>query len=154
MTYAIRGLSRAPFADLFTLDDQALAARSAIRVVATSRPGFHCRVSLDEAEIGERLILVHHLSHDVATPYRSAYAIYVRDVPQAAPFVDQIPPVLAGRTIGLRGFDQDGMLRDAALAPPGRADEAIRGLFANADIAYIHAHNAAHGCFVAQVDRA
>jgi Protein of unknown function (DUF1203) len=26
-------------------------------------------------------------------------------------------------------------------------------LFANSDIAYIHAHNAAHGCFAARIDR-
>jgi len=30
----------------------------------------------------------------------------------------------------------------------------IRDLFGDPEIAYIHAHNAAHGCFVARVDRA
>ena len=32
-------------------------------------------------------------------------------------------------------------------------DPAIRALFERADIAYIHAHNAAHGCFAARIDR-
>ncbi len=32
-------------------------------------------------------------------------------------------------------------------------DAAIRTLFTDDAIAYIHAHNAAHGCFAAKVDR-
>lgn len=71
----------------------------------------------------------------------------------AADYVDTPPPVFQGRPLGLRAFDVDGMLRDARLALPGEADAKIRDLFANAEIAYIHAHNAAHGCFAARVDR-
>lgn len=33
------------------------------------------------------------------------------------------------------------------------ASDAIRALFANTEVAYIHAHNAADGCFAARVDR-
>jgi hypothetical protein len=61
--------------------------------------------------------------------------------------------VFEGRPIALRAFDRDGMLRDAALALSGDADAKIRTLFDNADIAYIHAHNAAHGCFAAKIER-
>ncbi len=39
------------------------------------------------------------------------------------------------------------------LAAPGKADAAIRDLFAAGAITTIHAHNAAHGCFVAAVER-
>jgi hypothetical protein len=53
----------------------------------------------------------------------------------------------------LRGFDAAGMLREGRLAAPGEADAVIRGLFAGEEIAYIHAHNAAHGCFAARIDR-
>jgi hypothetical protein len=53
----------------------------------------------------------------------------------------------------LRGFDAAGMLRGARLADPGEADAGIRALFAQAEIAYIHAHNAAYGCFAARIDR-
>jgi hypothetical protein len=45
------------------------------------------------------------------------------------------------------------MLQNAALALPGQADAKIRELFADANIAYIHAHNAAHGCFSARIER-
>lgn len=153
MTYRIEGLRRADFTHLFALNDAELAAHNAVRVTATG-PGFPCRVSLEDATAGEQLILLNYTSHDVATPYRSSYAIYVREAgDEIAPLIDATPPVFAGRPLGLRAFDQDGMLRNAALALPGQADAKIRELFAGDDIAYIHAHNAAHGCFSARIDR-
>lgn len=155
MTYRIAGLAPAEFSPLFALDDAALAARGAKRVTANADRGFPCRISLEDAKAGETLILLHHTSHDVATPFRSSYAIYVREgVREAATFKDTTPPVFEGRPLGLRAFDEKGMLRDAALALPGEADAKIRVLFGNAEIAYIDAHNAAHGCFAARVERA
>jgi Protein of unknown function (DUF1203) len=153
MTYTITGLDPADFAPLFALSDAELADRGAVRVTASANRGFPCRVSLEDASEGDSLILLHHTSHDVATPYRSSYAIYVREGAQPARFVDETPPVFAGRPLGLRGFDAEGMLRDARLALPGEADTRIRELLANPDIATIHVHNAAHGCFSALVER-
>lgn len=154
MTYRIEGLSPAPFVPLFAMDDAELERNNARRVTATSSRGFPCRVSLEDAREGEGLVLVHHVSHDVATPYRSAFAIYVRESAEApAAYVDEIPPVFEGRPLGLRGFDAGGMLKAALLALPGEADARIRELFADAEIATIHAHNAAHGCFAARIER-
>jgi Protein of unknown function (DUF1203) len=154
MTYRITGLNPADHAALFAMSDSELAAMNARRVTATANRGFPCRVSLKDADEGDELILFHHISHDVATPYRSAYAIYVRQCAQeAADYADQTPPVFEGRPIALRGFDQDGNLRNAALALPGQADARIRELFDEEEIAYIHAHNAAHGCFSAAIIR-
>ena len=154
MTYRIHGLDPAPFTPLFALNLAALAARGAMRVTAVADRGFPCRVSLEDARAGETLILLHHVSHDVPTPYRSAYAIYVRKgVDRAEPWIDAVPPVFDGRPIGLRGFGADGLLRNAALALPGDADRAICALFDDAAITYIDAHNAAHGCFAARIER-
>lgn len=153
MHYRISGLEPEQFAPLFALSDAELASRGARRVTSTANRGFPCRVSLDDAREGEELILLHHTSHDVATPYRSAYAIYVRKDAAPAEFTDAIPPVFEGRPLGMRGFDADGMLRDARLALPGEAETKIIELFANPEIAYIDAHNAAHGCFAARVER-
>ncbi|MFM5916385.1 MAG: DUF1203 domain-containing protein [Novosphingobium sp.] len=153
MTYRIEGLAPAQFAPLFALSDAELAKRGARRLTAAASRGFPCRVSLEDAVEGDELILLHHTSHDVDTPYRSSYAIYVRRDVEPRHFVDTTPPVFEGRPLGLRGFDADGTLRDARLALPGEADTKIRDLFGNPDIAYIHAHNAAHGCFAARIDR-
>lgn len=153
MTYRIAGLDPADFAPLFAMSDAALAERGAMRVTAAASRGFPCRISLKDAAEGEQLILLHHVSHDVATPYRSAYAIFVRQDVETAVYDDAVLPVFEGRPIAMRGFDAHGLLRDAKLALPGEADTAIRALFADAGIAYIDAHNAAHGCFAARVTR-
>jgi Protein of unknown function (DUF1203) len=154
MSYRITGLDREPFAALFDMDDGELASRGAVRVTAGADKGWPCRISLEDAKAGENLILLNHISHDVATPYRSAYAIYLREnAGAAADYVDQTPPVFEGRPMAFRAFDKDGMLRNAALALPGQADSKIRELFESAEIAYIHAHNAAHGCFSARIER-
>jgi hypothetical protein len=153
MTYMIQGLAPDHFAPLFALNDTELAAINARRVTAKSDRGFPCRISLQDARAGEELILLHHVSHDVETPYRSAYAIYVRPGVTAATYRDELPPVFAGRPIALRAFDAAGMLQTARLAGPGEADVAIRDVFADAGIAYIDAHNAAHGCFAARIER-
>lgn len=153
MTYMIRGLSPEPFAPLFHLGGAELAALNARRVTATAGRGFPCRISLEDAKAGEELILLHHLSHDVATPYRSAYAIYVRPEVTAATYIDETPPVFEGRPLALRAFDAAGMLQTARLAGQGEADAAIRDLFADTGISYIDAHNAAYGCFAARIER-
>ena len=68
-------------------------------------------------------------------------------------FEDEAPAYLDRRTLGLRGFDRHGMLHDALLAMPGEADNRIRLLLDQPDIASIHAHNAAQGCFLARIER-
>lgn len=154
MTYRIEGLDPARFAHLVGLTDDELAGYGAVRVVATADRGFPCRIGLDDARAGETLILLHHVSHEVATPYRSAYAIYVREgAKEPAVYEDEAPPVFEGRPLGLRGFGSDGMLKAATLAQSGEADAQIRTLLLNPDIHYIDAHNAAHGCFAARIER-
>ena len=154
MAYRIEGLEREAYGDLQGLSDSALAERGARRVIADSKPGFPCRATLEDAERGERLILFNHVSHDVPTPYRNAYAVYVRESARTpACFVDELPPVFTGRALGLRGFDAEGMLRGALLALPGEADGQIRALFERPEIETIHAHNAAAGCFAAKIVR-
>ena len=46
MSFRITGLPAETFAGLFSLSDQELAARGAVRRVADGKPGYPCRVSL------------------------------------------------------------------------------------------------------------
>ena len=154
MTYRITGVKREPFEHLFGLGDAELAALNARRVVADKKPGFPCRITLEDANPGESLILTNYVSHDVATPYRTAYAIYVREAAlESAVYDNALPPVFRQRPLSLRGFDGEGMLRGALLALPGEAEDKILELFENSEIAAIHAHNAAYGCFAAKIER-
>ena len=154
MAYRIEGLSSEPFRALFGLSDEALAERGALRVVADKPVGFPCRITLEDASPGETLILLNHVSQDAATPYRASHAIFFREGAEAsAIYIDETPPVFAGRTLSLRGFDGSGMMQAALLAMPGEADAKIRELFAEPGIASIHAHNAVRGCFAARIER-
>ena len=153
MTYRITGLDPAPFKPLFGLSDAQLAERGIVRMSVTD-PGFPCRVSLTDRAIGESVLLLNHVSHDVANPYRATHAIFVTEgAEQAAEYVDQVPPVFEKRVLSLRGFDKDGMMADAILTRPGEADAGIRKLFSNPEIETIHAHNATRGCFSAKIER-
>lgn len=147
MTYQITGISPDQL-------DKIAQAPGTVRVRATSKPGFPCRVTLEDAEPGEELLLFNHVSHDVDSPYRNSYAIYARTAAEAAArYTDAVPPIFADRTLAMRAFGADAMLKTASLSLPGDADKTIRQLFELDDIAYIDVHNAAHGCFAARVER-
>ena len=153
MTYRIMGIDPAPYLHLHGLPDQELAKLGIVRMTVTD-PTFPCRVSLTDRQIGDSVLLLNHVSHDVANPYRASHAIFVTEgVEQAAEYIDEPPPVFGPRVLSLRAFDGEGMMTDAVLAQPGQADAAIRKLFANPEIALIHAHNATRGCFAAKIER-
>jgi hypothetical protein len=153
MTYVVRGLDPAPYRPLFGLTDDKLAEQGIVRMMVEGT-GYPCRVSLTDRAIGEKVLLLNHVSHEVANPYRASHAIFVTEgEDQAAEYVDQVPPVFGPRVLSLRGFDSDGMMVDAILSQPGEADTGIRRLFGNPAIATIHAHNATRGCFAAKIER-
>ena len=154
MTYSMTGIDPVPYFPLYGLGDADLALHGAIRMIADASPGYPCRVRLDDAAIGQSMLLVGHISHNAATPYRASHAIFVTDGAIApARFVDSIPPALDRRILSLRAFDAAGMMTDAALAQPGEADRAVRDLLADPAVDHIDAHNATRGCFAARIER-
>lgn len=154
MTYRIRGLDPAQFADRFAMEPGALPASLSQRLTAGPDGRYPCRVSLEDAAPGEEILVTNFTNHAVDTPYRSTFAIYVRrDADRPAEFVDDLPPVLCARPIALRGYTAAGLLHRASLALEGDVDPAIRDLLKGEDIAYIDAHNAKHGCFAARIER-
>ena len=153
MTYRITGLDPAPYKPLFGLSDEELEKRGVVRMTVSDTT-FPCRVGLTDRALGEKVLLLNHVSHEVANPYRASHAIFVTETDQApAEYVDQVPPVFEKRVLSLRGFDADGMMQDAVLTQPGEADAGIRKLFADPQIRTIHAHNATRGCFSARIER-
>lgn len=154
MTYRIEGLDPARFAHLVGLPDDELAAYGVVRMTAGERPGFPCRVSLDDAEVGETLFLLNHVSHDGDNPYRATHAIFVGEQSMvAATYRDEVPPALDRRILSLRAFDRAGMMTDAALVQPGETDGMIRRLLDDEQVDHIDAHNATRGCFAARIER-
>ena len=80
MDYRITGLFPEEFAHLAALDDATLARHRAVRRICDSQPGFPCRVSLEDAAPGERVLLVNYEHLPVESPYRASHAIYVREL--------------------------------------------------------------------------
>jgi hypothetical protein len=148
-------LPREPFAPLFDQAEAELTALHARRVVVNERPGFPCRVSLADAEVGEAVLLLSYTHHDVASPYHASGPIYVRQgVRTARPAVGEIPLMFRHRLLSLRAYDREAMLINAAAVTGTELEPAIGELFADPAVAYLHVHNARPGCYNCRVDRA
>lgn len=154
MSFVVTGLPVEPFRPLFGLDAAALAARGVVRMTADSKPGFPCRITLEDAEPGETVLLLNHEHLAVDTPYRSRHAIFVRESAKAPARVDGVvPPVMATRLLSLRAFDAADMMIDAEVVEGTDAAPLIERFLHNPATAYLHAHAARRGCFVARIDR-
>lgn len=117
MSFRIRGLSSEPFIPLFALDEDALAARGIQRIVADEPGSAPCRINLEDAEPGERLLLLSHPHQPAATPFRQSGPIFVREgARQAYDQVDAIPSAFARRTLSARGYDREGMMIEGSRA--------------------------------------
>lgn len=155
MSFRIVGLLAEPFAPLFGMSDEVLAARGIVRVTADASPGYPDRIELRDAEPGETLLLVNHVHHDVDNPYRASHAVYVREgATQPFDAVDTVPACFARRLLSLRAFDAQGMMVDADVVDGREAAAAIERLFGRDDVEYLHAHYAKRGCFAGRVLRA
>lgn len=148
-------LEAEPFAPLFDQSDEELASLGAKRMVVDERPGFPCRVSLQDGEVGETVVLLPYTHHDVPSPYCSSGPIFVRKgVPTARPAVGEIPEMLARRLLSVRGYDAEGMMIAAEVVEGRDLESTITRLFTNDRMSYLHLHNAKPGCFNCAVVRA
>lgn len=153
--FTVRGLSPEPFRALFDLTDEELEKRRAKRYVAGSKPGFPCRVSLQDAEAGDEVILTNFIHLPSESPYRSTHAIFVRKAAtSAASYTDSLPEMLLGRLLSLRAFDAKDMLVGADVIEGDRMEEAIARFFEDPVVEFLHVHFAKPGCYACKIDRA
>jgi hypothetical protein len=153
--FQISALGRDEFAGLFVLDDAALAARGAKRYVANAKPGFPCRVSMEDAEPGERVILVPYCHQPADTPYRASGPVFVREGAVERPIAPgAVPELLRSRVLSLRAYNAKHLMVDADIADGGALEAALGRLFENDRVAYVHVHYAKPGCYACRVDRA
>ncbi len=155
-SFIVSALPAERFAHLAGLSDAALAEHGARRIIAGNDGRYPCRVTLEDAAPGQSLLLVNYEHQPAATPYRSNYAIFVSEGADASRRMapGELPTVLCGRPIALRAYDADGMLLGAQLALADDVADKARDLLSDPACAYLHAHNAAHGCYAARIDRA
>jgi hypothetical protein len=155
MSFRIHALPREVFSRYFLMSDEELRAHGGLLRTADKRPGFPCRVSLEDAQVGERVLLINYEHQACATPYRSRHALYVREHAQTAKCeLGQVPALFRSRLMSVRAFDHEGMMLEADVVE-GRNLEAIIGRFLSATaVAYLHLHYAKPGCYAARIERA
>jgi len=152
--FRIVGLPLAQFEPLFSLNDNELAQKGARRLIVDAKPGFPCRVSLQDTEIGERVILVPFVHHDVDSPYRASGPIFVRETAeQVEPAPGEIPDVVASRILSVRAYNDKGTMVNASVTPGNEVKSQIEKFFGDAKVSYLHLHNAGAGCYSCRVER-
>jgi Protein of unknown function (DUF1203) len=155
MTFRITGLSPEPFIPLYGLSDAELVLRGVKRYRVDASPGYPDRVELRDAEPGETVLLLNHVSQPAETPYRATHAIFVREgATEQHDRTGVVPDVMRIRLLSLRAFDQAGMMLDADVCEGRIIEPLIERFFSDPATAYIHAHNAKRGCYSARIDRA
>lgn len=143
------------FSRLFERSDAELAALGALRRKVTEYPGFPCRVSLEDAVVGDEVLLLPHVHHDVDSPYRASGPVFVRrSAQQARPAICEVPEYVTRRRISLRSYDASHMMVAAEVCEGVAVAADLQRLFDDDAIAYIHLHNAGPGCYSCQAVRA
>lgn len=156
MSFRIHALPLTPFQPLFAMDDAALMELGARRMIADAPHAAPCRVSLTDAEPGERLILLNHRHLDAdASPYRSEGPVFVREAAvEAAPAPGEVPDMLGRRLLSVRVYDRDWMMTDADVVEGRDLARRLTDWFADPAVSTIHLHTARRGCFMAAAERA
>ena len=154
MDFKIFALDINKFSHLFGHDRDALARQGVQRLLVDKNPGFPCRVSLRDAEVGEKVLLMNYEHQPMPTPFRSSHAIFVREsATQAMPDRNEVPEMFRHRLLSVRAFDSSGMMVNADVIDGARLETLIDCLLANKLADYLHIHNAKLGCYAARVAR-
>lgn len=155
MHFRIRGLSPLPFQHLYGLSEAELKQRGVLRQMVDAKPGFPDRITMEDAEPGQTVLLLNHVCQSADTPYRAAHAIFIREgAMRTYDAVDQVPASMRIRLLSLRAYDEHGMMLDADVVEGAAIETVIARLFEDATVSYIHVHNARRGCYAGRIDRA
>lgn len=154
-SFRLIALPSGQFEPLFDRSDTELQAMGAKRMIADEKPGFPCRVSLADAEVGETVLLLPFAHHDVSSPYRASGPIFVRrGVRTAIPAIGEIPIMFRHRLLSIRAYDATAMMMGAEVVNGEKLADTIRHLLTNEGVSYLHVHNAGPGCYNCRVARA
>ena len=153
-SFRLVGLDPQPFRPLFDLPDEALSERGIARRIADARPGFPCRVGLEDAAEGEELLLLPFVHQPAASPYRASGPIFVRRGARRRTLAaGEVPGYVSTRLMSVRAYDARHWIVDATVCEGGSVEVDIERMFADPAVAYIHLHNARRGCFSCAVER-
>jgi hypothetical protein len=155
--FHVSGISADVIDQYRDLSDQELQKHRVVRKIADEKPGFPCRVTLADAEIGESVLLLNFEHLPGLSPYRSVGPIFVREsATETYSKTNEIPEVLRvpSRLLSVRAYDREDMLAEADVVNAMDIEQLIQRYFGDARVTYIHVHNARPGCYACRIDRA
>jgi len=139
---------------LFKLEESELKNRNIIKAIVDEKPGYPCRLSLQDAEIGEEVLLFTYEHHNVKSPYQASGPIYVRtNADKAILAQNEIPLMLKHRLLSLRIYDKEAKMIDARTTKGADLENVIQDVLANDSVEYVHIHNAGPGCYNCSISR-
>ena len=155
MNFQIRGLCEGQFQHFYGQSAEELAEHGIERMTVESHPGYPCRVSLEDVEIGESVLLMNYEHLPTLSPYRSSHAIFVKEgASEVTVGKNQIPEMLWIRLLSVRAFSANAMMLDADVVEGHNLEAIIERMLSVESIEFLHIHNAKRGCFMARADRA
>jgi len=153
-SFRLVGLPTETFESFFSMSDDELLALGVRRVVADEAPGFPCRVSLADAQVGDELLLLPFDHLLTRSPYRASGPVFVRKgARQAVLEPGVIPPYVTRRWMSVRAYDADDMMIAADICDGSDVRGVLERFIADPAVAFVHLHNAKRGCFSCRVER-
>lgn len=153
--FQVHAIDAAEYAMLFDYDEQKLKSIGAVRSQVQSKPSTPCRVSLQDADIGEEVILFPFTHHDVNSPYQATGPIFIRENAETARLpINELPKMLLHRVLSLRCYDDKAMMIDARTIQGESLANEVNDVLDNSAVKYIHVHNAGPGCYNCSIHRA
>jgi hypothetical protein len=148
-------LEREEFDSFMDLNDTELESHQAKWMIVDEEPGYPCRVSLEDAKIGEKVLFMPYWHHDVKSAYRAMGTVLVREKAQTTECkVNQVPKMLLHRLLSVKAYDSSNMMVDHDIANGSELESKLKEHFQNSIVEYIHLHYASPGCFCSAVYRA
>jgi len=154
MNFRISGLPIVNFSQLLSLDDAALDRAGITRCVVDEAGAYPCRITLEDAEPGEQVLLLNHAHQSARTPYASTGPIFIRRNARATRvLVNEVPDQQRRRLLSVRAYDANGWMIDADVTEGAELESLIARFLGDPTVDYLHVHNARRGCYACRVDR-
>ncbi|MGB5553918.1 MAG: DUF1203 domain-containing protein [Flavobacteriaceae bacterium] len=154
MNFQILALDDQIFDTFFNLNDNELEKLGGKRMIVDEKPGYPCRVSLEDAEIGEEVILLPYEFHKTKSPYQAKGPIFIRKGVKTTELEkNEIPIMLNHRLLSFRGYNKNGFMKTAITEKGDKTKDVIEKIFEIDEIEYIQIHNSSPGCYNCEVRR-
>jgi len=153
--FLIKALPSDIFHEIMFKNNEELELDGAAWITVDAEPGYPCRVSLSDAKIGERVLVLSFCHHNVNSPYRASGPIFVREKAKTVNLtINEVPKNLRQRLLSIRAYNSKNLMIEAEVVQGTDLESSVDRQFQNNEVEYIHIHHANPGCFSCSVHRA